>query len=201
MDCSLPGSSVHGISQARILEWVAISFSRGSSCPRDLTLASCTAGALSHCRQSLTDWATREAQYDYYSHVLVKDQLCLILWDPWTVAHQAPLFMEFSRQEHWSGLPFLPSGDLPNPGIKPGSPALQADPVAQMVKRLSAVQETRFWYLGWEDPLEKEIAAHSSILACKIPWTAEPGRLLSMGSQRVGHDWATSLHFKTKTMH
>ena len=70
--------------------------------------------------------------------------------------------------------------------------------VAQMVKRLSAMQETRVRSLGWEDPLEKEMAAHSSILAWKIPWTAEPGRLLSMGSQRVGHDWATSftsLHF------
>ena len=46
---------------------------------------------------------------------------------PWTVAPQAPLFMEFSRQEYWSGLPCLPPGDLPNPGIKPRSPALQAD--------------------------------------------------------------------------
>ena len=48
--------------------------------------------------------------------------------------------------------------------------------------------------LGWEDPLEKEMAAHSSILAWKIPWTVEPGRLPSMGSQRVGHDWVTSLY-------
>ena len=46
---------------------------------------------------------------------------------PWTVALQAPLSMGFSRQEHWSGLPFLPPGDLPNPGIKPRSPALQAN--------------------------------------------------------------------------
>ena len=46
---------------------------------------------------------------------------------PWTVAHQAPLPMEFSRQEYWSGLPFPPPGDLPNSGIKPGSPALQVD--------------------------------------------------------------------------
>ena len=52
-----------------------------------------------------------------------------------------------------------------------------------MVKRLSAMQETRVQFLGWEDPLEKEMAAHSSILAWKIPWTAEPHRLLSMGSQ------------------
>ena len=46
---------------------------------------------------------------------------------PWTVAYQAPLSMEFSRQEYWSGLPFPSPGDLPDPGIKPGSPALQAD--------------------------------------------------------------------------
>ena len=60
--------------------------------------------------------------------------------------------------------------------------------VAQMVERLSAMQETRIRSLGWEDPLEKKMAAHFSILAWKIPWTAEPGRLPSMGSQRVGHD-------------
>ena len=46
---------------------------------------------------------------------------------PWTVGHQAPLSLEFSRQEYWSGLPFPSPGDLPNPGIKPMSPALQAD--------------------------------------------------------------------------
>ena len=46
---------------------------------------------------------------------------------PWTVAHHAPLSMEFSRQEYWSGLPFFSPGDLPDPGIEPGSPALQAD--------------------------------------------------------------------------
>ena len=46
---------------------------------------------------------------------------------PWAVAYQAPLFMEFSRQEYWSGLPFPSPGDLPDPGIEPGSPTLQAD--------------------------------------------------------------------------
>ena len=46
---------------------------------------------------------------------------------PWTVAHQAPLFLGFSRQEYWSGLPFPSPGDLPDPGIEPGSPVLQAD--------------------------------------------------------------------------
>ena len=65
--------------------------------------------------------------------------------------------------------------------------------VAQMVKRLPAVQETLVRSLGWEDPQEKEMATHSSTLAWKIPRTEEPGRLQSIGSQRVGHDWATSL--------
>ena len=60
--------------------------------------------------------------------------------------------------------------------------------VAQMVKGLPAVRETWVQSLGWEDPLEKEMATHSSILALKITWMEEPGRLQSMGSQRVGYD-------------
>ena len=60
--------------------------------------------------------------------------------------------------------------------------------VAQTVKRLPAMRVTLVRSLGWEDPLEKETATHSSILASRIPWTEEPGRLQSMGSQRVRHD-------------
>ena len=56
-----------------------------------------------------------------------------------------------------------------------------------MVKNLPAVQETQVQSLGMEDPLEKEMATHSSIFAWRIPWTEEPGRLQSMGSQKVGH--------------
>ena len=57
-----------------------------------------------------------------------------------------------------------------------------------MVKRLPAMWDTRVQSLGWEDSLEKEVEAHSSTLAWKIPWTEEPGRLQSMGLRRVGHD-------------
>ena len=60
--------------------------------------------------------------------------------------------------------------------------------VAQRLKRLPLIQETWVRSLGWEDPLEKEMATHSSILAWRIPWTEESGGLQSMGSQRVGHD-------------
>ena len=57
-----------------------------------------------------------------------------------------------------------------------------------MVKKLLAMLETQVRPLGWEDPLEKETATHSSILAWRIPWTEELGRLPCMGLQRVGHD-------------
>ena len=62
-----------------------------------------------------------------------------------------------------------------------------------MVKHLSAMQETQVQSLGREDPLEKEMATHSSILARKIPWVEEPDRLQSMGLQRVVHNRVTSL--------
>ena len=68
--------------------------------------------------------------------------------------------------------------------------------LAQRLKRLPAVQETWVWSLGGEDTLVKEMATHSSILAWRIPWMEEPGRLQSTGLQRVGHNWATSLHFR-----
>ena len=61
-----------------------------------------------------------------------------------------------------------------------------------MVKNLPAVQETCIQSLGWENPLEKRMATHSSIVAWRIPRTEEPGKLQSMGSQRIRHEWATN---------
>ena len=60
--------------------------------------------------------------------------------------------------------------------------------VVQSIKRLPAMRETWVQSLGWEDPLEQDMATHSSILAWRIPWTEEPDGLWSMESQRVGHD-------------
>ena len=65
--------------------------------------------------------------------------------------------------------------------------------MAQVVKCLPAMRETQVQSLGWEDPMVKEMATHSSILAWRIPRMEEPGRLQSTGSQRGGHDWVTSL--------
>ena len=108
VDCSPPGSSIHGILQARILEWVVISFSRESSRPRDRTQVPRIAG------RHFNLWATRE---DFSIYPLVGTFLekaiaphsSTLAWKiPWTAAYQAPPSMGFSRQEYWSGVP-LPS--------------------------------------------------------------------------------------------
>ena len=114
MDCSPPSSSVHGILQARILEWVVIPFSRGSSQPRDRTHVSSISGRFFTIR------ATREAQslltcmlsYSVQPHGL---QLAKLLC-PW----------DLPGRKYWSRLPFPPPGDLPDPGIKPTSPVSPA---------------------------------------------------------------------------
>ena len=78
-------------------------------------------------------------------------------------------------------------------------PEIWASLVAQMVKNLPAMQETWVQSLGQEDPLERGMVTHSSILAWRIPWTEEPGGLQSMGLQRVGHDWETNTHTQKYT--
>ena len=89
-------------------------------------------------------------------------QSCLTLCDPpWTVAHQAPLSMEFSRREYWSGLPFRPPGDLHNSGMEPRSPTLQADSLS------SEPPDITEWYLP--------------ILLCVTPIT--PRSLMWAGNQ------------------
>ena len=115
MDCSLPGSSVHWIIQARILKWVALPFSRGSSPPRVWTWVSYIVGRFFTIR------GIREA------HSLSTESLhvCMLscfspVWlfeTPWTVAHQAPLSMGFSRQESWRGCHALLHGIFPTQGM------------------------------------------------------------------------------------
>ena len=104
---------------------------------------------------------------------------------------------------HWKGIvftcsfqtrvPLFPASDPPGSrtSCSQGGPAKDqagAYLMAQRVKNLPAVQEIQVQSLGWEDSLEKGRATHYNILAWRIPWTGEPGRLQSMGLQRVGHD-------------
>ena len=74
----------------------------------------------------------------------------------------------------------------------------RASLIAQLVEHLPAVQETRVQFLGREDPLEKELADHSSVLAWRIPWTEEPGRLQSMGSQGSDKTERLNHHYVNK---
>ena len=80
----------------------------------------------------------------------------------------------------------VPEGYDPLPSLQQEVDIFSGRVVAQMVMRLSTMQQTQVRSLGQEDPLEKEMATHSNTLAWKIPWTEEPSRLQSMGSQRVG---------------
>ena len=103
MDCSPPGSSVHEISQARILEWVASSFSRGSPWPKDQTRISCI---VANSLLSETPGKPKSILWRCVIHSVVSNSL----WPHGLLPTQAPLSMAFSRQEYWSGLPF------PSPG-------------------------------------------------------------------------------------
>ena len=112
MNCSLPGSSVNGISQARILEWVASPFSRGSPHPRNWTQADSSPSEL--WEKPLKAPETNTVWHYLYVDMLSHVQLFAT---PKMVAHQAPLSTGFPRLEHWSGLPFPSPGDLPDPGL------------------------------------------------------------------------------------
>ena len=122
MDHNPPGSSLHGILQAWILEWVP--WPRLGDLPR-FEPASLKSPMLAG--RFITTNATWETPIAY---VCVCVCVCVSHWvvsdfvTPWTTAHQAPLSMELSKQKYWRGLPFHSSGNLPNPGIKLGSPGL-----------------------------------------------------------------------------
>ena len=160
VDCSLPGSSVHGILQAKMLEWVAMPSSRGSFWLRDQThVSKSTALAGGFFATSATwDYTDRKStlHLDQRSH-------------KWTLLARRESDVKKKRKysamcHDWASL------------------------VAQMVKNLLAMQEICVWSMGLKYSLEKGMVAHTCILAWKIPWTGEPGRLQSMGSQRVGHN-------------
>ena len=225
MDCSPPGSSVHGILQARGLEWAAIAFSCHHSkchylfsllwvlmsywCQRFHYLLKGHIFFYKYHFDSSDLWTI------YYPSIWAWGQfpdICVLscfsrVWlcaNPWTVACQAPLSMGFSRQEHWSGLPFPSPEDLPAPGIEPAS--LTSPSLAGGFFTASATSRC-IWRCNWlalcHSPLEKSMATHSSICAWRMPWTGEPGGLQSMGLQRITQDWSdlaskqAMSHFRT----
>ena len=176
--------TVHGILQASILEWEALPFSRGPSQPRDRTQVSALQVA------SLPAEPQRSPR--------------ILEW----VAYP------FSRGSSWptnqTGVSWIAGGFFTNWAIKEKHRGnynvayvkLQGFPSGSVVKNQPAMQETqetRVQFLDWEDPLEKGMATHSSILAWKIPWTEEAGGLQSIGSHRVGHDWSEWTCVRTHT--
>ena len=132
MDCNSTGSSVQGISQARVLEWVAIPSSKASSQPG--------------------------------------------------IKPASPVIPALGGRFFTTGPPLFTSYlMLPRASL-----------LAQLVKNLPGMQETQVQFLGWKDPLEKEVAIQSGIFAWKIPWIEKSGRLQFIGLHRVEHSWATN---------
>ena len=107
--------------------------------------------------------------------VVLVTKLYPTLATPWTIAHQAPLSMGFSRQEYWSGLPFPSPGDLANPGIKPGSPALQADDLLTELWRKSSIDIWYWHQFSW---------LTQSCPTLATPWTIAHKDPLSVGFPR-----------------
>ena len=142
-NCSPPGSFVHGILQARTLEWVVISFSRD---------------------------AQNNHEHNKHQHQ-----------ERWAEGRQETSAVSVLRVNMVGG----------SYGCFVFIFSLWASLVAQMVNNLPAMQETWVRSLSWENPLEKRMATNSSILAWRVPWTEEPCRLQSMGSQRCGRNPAT----------
>ena len=202
MDYSPQGSSVHGISQARILEWVAISFSRGSSWPRNWTYISCIAGRF------FTIWATREAQvFVWDSHVWMWESDYKESWAPknwcfWTVVLEKTLESPLDCKEIQ---PVHPKGNQSWIFIGGLMPKLKLQYFDHLMWRIDSSEKTlmlgkiegrrRRWqgWDGWMASLTQWTWVW--VNSRSWWWTGRPGVLQSMGSQRVRHDWVTELNW------
>ena len=169
MDCSLPGSSLHGILQARVLEWVAISFSRGSSRPRETrTQVSHIAGRcfnlwaiLRYLNKSYLERGKTTRLKSYLAITHINQKRRGLVFCGFDNVHALPVVRNGCTVILFLSWAIMTRGSL----------------VAQMVKKLPTMQETWVWLLGWKDILENGMATLSSILAWRIPCIEELGGL------------------------
>ena len=119
-----------------------------------------------------------------------KEQYCI---GNWNVSSMNQVKLDVARQEKASvNIDILGISELKWMGMGDCNSNDQGFPGGSDGKNPPAMWVAWVWSLGWGDPLEESVATHSSILAHRIPWTEEPGGLQSLGSQRAGHDWATT---------
>ena len=165
MDCSPPCSSFQGILQARILEWVAISFSRGPSQPRDRTHVSCICCIVRHVLYHWRHLRSPKLTVLVCCKLKTDDVLVPVWW--------------------WPGKGEWEESFEPSPGLRWAS-------LVVLVVQNPPASAGELWSLNWEDPLEKGMTVPSTILAWRIPWIEEPDGLQSKGLQGVRHDWSHS---------
>ena len=182
MDCSPPGSSVHGIPQERILEWIAISFSRGSSWPRDGIHVS----SVQFSRSVVSNSLRPHGLYSLWNS----------LWQNTGVGGLSLLQGIFPTQGlnrgilHCRRILYHWATRENNRYISQKLQLWHIKDSAQMIKNLPEMQETQVQSLGWEDPLEKGMATHSSILAWRIPWTE-----ITVHGVTKSWTWLSDFHF------
>ena len=170
MDCSLPGSSIHGIFQARVLEWVAISFSRGSSWPGDRTQVSRIAG------RCFTLWATREARNAKVGNKEIPG-----------VTGKFGLRVQNEAEQRLTVLPRERTGHSKHP----------LPTCVDKNKYYSHIRMVVLWvFFIFFSNVFSLLFTSIWVNSGSWWWTGRPGVLRFMGSQRVGHDWATELNFR-----
>ena len=181
MDYSSPGSSVSGILQARILEWIAIPFLQG------IFPTQGSNSGLLHAGRFFTIWVTREAQS-------IPKRKYRYRWGSYQRSY--PGHSAGKESAYNAGDPCLIPASERSPGEGIGYPLQYSwiSLVAQMVKNLPTVQQTWVWSLGWKDPLEKGTATHSNILARRIPWAEETGRLHTVHGITKNWTWLSDFH-------
>ena len=208
MNCSQPGSSVQGMFQTRILEWVAIYYSRGSSWPRDQThisWVSCIRRRILYQLHHLgSPLCANACILSHFGGVWLFVTL-------WTVVSQAPLSMGFSRQEYWSRLPCPSPGVLPDPGIQPASlnaPALacgffttkatweatsvtkaqgtEEKQVSQCSSKLKMFLHQISYKESENQSTEREEKPLQIIFMIKLNWLELPGNILKLNLKLLG---------------
>ena len=182
--------------------YIAQQQDRGSTCSKAMGTHTNLCRALGKVTPAVSDQQLTAEKVSYVCHLnFYFFKKFLLIWT-WLLASEISIYPIL---HHYKKMKFLSSclANLRPVSIHPEWSQIHGSPWLFLMAHKASVYsgfpcgmcETRVRFLGWKDPLEKAMAPHSSTLAWKIPWTEELCRLPSMGSQRVRHDWATSLHF------
>ena len=189
--CRLPGSSAHGILQARILEWVAIPFSRGSCCPRDQTQVSCVASRF------FTIWVNREAPWLIHNKFSVNEVEYFETYIDRLKEIRGSMWLEFIAISRGQCFRYIMTTVVIITWFH-WNKWINCFPCGSLVNTLPAVQETLVQFLGWKDPLERD-STHSTILGLPLCGSAGKESTCNAGDLGSSLGWEDPLEKGTAT--